>query len=41
MTACRLRSLEDEPDVLVTGPPEKVVEKVEVMEALAYHALWS
>ena len=29
------------PDVCVAGPPDNVVEQVEVLESLAYHAMAS
>ena len=39
VTLCRMT--DGQPDVCVAGPPEKVVEKVEVLDSFAYHALWS
>ena len=41
VTACRLNATDGAPDARASVAPEKVVEKVEIMEALAYHALWS
>ena len=41
MTVCHLTAPDGRAEVCVAGPAEKVAEKVEVMEALAYHALWS
>ena len=41
VTACRLEAPDGRLEDCVAGPPELVLQKVEVMEALAYHALWS